>query len=72
MVLFWPIQQELDCVSHGGSVLGRIKFDGKTNQYSFHPANESIVLSSQEEEKIIERLAGLQSGKFTIPMQDDD
>lgn len=72
MVLFWPIQQELDCVSDSGQVLGKIKFDGNSNEYCFNPTDSSVELSEAEHARIVERLAGLAAGKYTIPMQDDD
>ncbi len=72
MVLFFPIQQELDCISDSGLILGKIKFNGAKEMYQFFPDNESIVLEGEEEANIIERLAGLASGKYSIPMQDDD
>jgi len=72
MVLFWPIQQELDCINGSGSILGKIKFDVSREEYIFYPANESIILSSLEKSSIAERLSGLDSGKYLIPMQDDD
>lgn len=72
MVLFWPIQQELDCMSDSGRILGKIKFDMAKDDYVFNFADESISLSSEEESKIVERIAGLKSGKYSIPMQDDD
>lgn len=72
MLFFWPIQQELDCINPSGQVLGKIKFDGSKNEYVFNTADESISLSSAEESSIVERLAGLASGKYVIPMQDDD
>jgi len=72
MVLFWPIQQELDCINCSGRILGKIKFDGSKEEYIFYPANESLVLSSLEKSSISERLLGLDSGKCSIPMQDDD
>jgi len=72
MVLFWPIQQELDCINGSGRILGKIKFDGSKEEYIFYPANESLVLSSLEKSNISERLLGLDSGKYSIPMQDDD
>lgn len=72
MVLFWPIQQELDCINDSGRILGKIKFNGATNKHTFFPADESISLSSIEESVISERLSGLDSGKYLIPMQDDD
>ena len=72
MVLFWPIQQELDCINVSGCILGKIKFDNSKEEYIFYPANESIILSNIERSSIAERLSGLDSGKYLIPMQDDD
>lgn len=72
MVLFFPIQQELDCISDTHGVLGKIKFNGAKKEYQFYPDNESINLAGIDEASIIERLAGLASGKYSIPMQDDD
>lgn len=72
MVLFWPIQQELDCISDTGRILGKIKFDVYEDKHIFCPDNESLVLSDLEGSMIALRLAGLDSGKFSIPMQDDD
>jgi hypothetical protein len=72
MVLFWPVQQELDCINDSGCILGKIKFDLSIEEYIFYPANESIILSNIEKLNIAERLAGLASGKYLIPMQDDD
>ncbi len=72
MVLFWPIQQELDCINASGDILGKIRFDGANDQYIFDPANESIALSNREKSIITERLSGLDTGKYLIPMQDDD
>jgi len=72
MVLFWPIQQELDCINCSGQILGKIKFGDSMDEYIFCPANASIVLSSREKADIAERLSGLESGKYLIPMQDDD
>lgn len=72
MVLFWPIQQELDCISSSGRILGKIKFDGHKNKHIFSADNDSIVLSSSEETCITQRLSGLDSGQYSIPMQDDD
>jgi mevalonate pyrophosphate decarboxylase len=72
MVLFWPIQQELDCISASGCILGKIKFDGLKDIHIFCPTNESISLSSIEKSCIAERLSGLDSGIYSIPMQDDD
>lgn len=72
MVLFFPIQQDLDCISSSGQILGKIKYDGSKNVHSFCPDNESTVLSDLEVSIIVERLAGLDSGKYSISMQDDD
>lgn len=72
MVLFWPIQQELDCINSNGDILGKIKFDGVNDSHQFYLADESITLSNTEKTSIAEKLAGLDSGKYSIPMQDDD
>ena len=72
MVLFWPIQQELNCINDSGDILGKIKFDSTLDLYGFYPESESTVLSNIEESNITERLAGLNSGKYSIPAQDDD
>lgn len=72
MVLFWPIQQELDCVNSDGRILGKIRFDGTNDEYVFDLADESIILSAAEKRCIAERIAGLISGSHVIPMQDDD
>mgnify|MGYP003673158373 CR=1 FL=1 len=72
MVLFWPIQQELDCINSSGLILGKIKFDGAKDEHIFFPANDLTTLTSIEESSIADRLSGLDSGKYLIPMQDDD
>ena len=72
MVLFFPIEQELDCINSDGRILGKIKFDGAKDQYLFSVADESIVLTDIEEASIVERLSGLASGKYSMAMQDDD
>lgn len=72
MVLFWPIQQELDCINDSGNVLGKIKFDGTQDKHIFCPAEEALLLSSEEKSNIAARLAGLDAGAYSIPMQDDD
>lgn len=72
MVLFWPVQQELDCINVDGCILGKIKFDSSKEAYVFYPVNESIILSSIEESSIAEKVSGLNSGIYSIPMQDDD
>ena len=71
-MLFFPIQYELDCINDSGDIVGRIKFDNSKNEYIFYPDNESIVLSDLEKASIAERLSDLGSGKYSIPMQDDD
>ena len=71
-MLFCPIQQELDCINGCGRILGKIKFNGFTDEYTFHLADESIVLTNLEKSSIADRLSGLGSGKYSIPMQDDD
>lgn len=46
MVLFWPIQQELNCINDSGDILGKIKFDSTLDLYGFYPESESTVLSN--------------------------
>ncbi len=71
-MLFFPIQYELDCINDSGDIVGRIKFDNSKNEYIFYPSNESTVLSDLDKASIAERLSDLESGKYSIPMQDDD
>jgi hypothetical protein len=71
-MLFFPIQYELDCINDSGDIVGRIKFDNSKNEYIFYPSNESILLSDLDKASIAERLSDLESGKYSIPMQDDD
>ena len=71
-MLFLPAQQELDCVNESGNIVGKIVFDGSKNEYCFNADNASIVLTDLEIARIAERIAGLHSGKYSIPMQDDD
>lgn len=72
MVLFFPVQQELDCISGSGAILGKIQFDATKDRFVFNLDNESVVLSPEEQAKIDEKLAALASGEFAISMQDDD
>ncbi|WP_271274120.1 hypothetical protein [Aliamphritea hakodatensis] len=72
MVLFFPIQQELDCISSSGRILGKIKFDGSLSEFKFCPDDESVELTGVEEASIVERLTGLASGKYSLAMEDDD
>ena len=72
MVLFFPIQQELDCISAYGHILGKIKCDISTSKHVFIPDNESVTLSDEEQIRITVKIVGLDSGKFSISMQDDD
>ena len=71
-MLFFPVQQELDCINDSGDIIGKITFDAAQDEYVFSPARKDIVLSAIEEATIAIRIAGLKSGKFSIPMQDDD
>jgi hypothetical protein len=72
MVMFWPIQQALNCITDDGRILGKIEFDVKIEQYIFCPEEETVVLSSLEQSQIDQRLADLHSGNYLMPMQDDD
>lgn len=70
--MFWPIQQEINCINDSGRILGKIKFDVFKDEYIFCPDDESVALSGSEQDAINARLSGLESGKYEIPMQDDD
>lgn len=72
MVMFLPVQQELDCINGEGCILGKIKFDGLSDGFVFCPDNDAIELSSDEQASITQKLSDLQSGGSAIPMQDDD
>jgi len=72
MVLFFPIQQELDCICESGQILGKIKFDGAKNEYQFCADSDAVVLSDEQQAKIVARLTGLAAGQYTMAMQDDD
>ena len=71
MVLFFPMQQELDCISDSGDILGKIRFDG-TQQKHIFDADDKARLSAQQQKLINQKLATLDGGKHVIPMQDDD
>jgi hypothetical protein len=70
--LFFLNQQELDCINDNGQIFGKIKFDVSNNEYIFYLIDESIVLSDSDKSSIADRLSGLESGQYSIPMQDDD
>ena len=70
--MYWPIQQDLDCINNEGCILGKISFDANKNKHIFYPTDNSIFLKSDEKANIVERLLGLDSTKYSIPMQDDD
>ena len=72
MVMFWPIQQELDCINSGGDILGKIRFDGSSSQFIFYPANENVRLTAIEQSSIEDKVSGLNTGRYSMPMQDDD
>lgn len=71
-MLFMPIQQELDCIDDSGRIVGKIKFDGSTNEHVFYLIDDSISLSADDKANIADRLSGLDAGSYSIPMQDDD
>jgi len=71
-MMFWPIQQDLDCINDAGNILGKISFDANKNKHIFTPTDPSITLTNAEKSNIVERLLGLDSGLYSIPMQDDD
>jgi len=71
-MLFFPMQQELDCISDSGDIVGKIRFDDVQRKHVFYRLEGAKALSSADESAISERLAGLDSGQYGIPMQDDD
>jgi hypothetical protein len=72
MVLFFPIQQELDCINNSGVILGKIKFDNSKAEYMFQPDNASTELSTSEQSTIDKKLSTLVSGSDAVDMQADD
>jgi len=72
MVLFFPIQQDLDCINDSGLILGKLKFDSSKSGYIFQADNASIVLAQSEQSAIDGKLTSLNSGSDSIGMQDDD
>ena len=72
MVMFFPIQHEIDCISINGKTLGRIQFDNSKDGHIFQPDNDSVILSKDEEMRIAAKLASLKSGEDSIPMPEDD
>ena len=71
-MLFFPIQQELDCINTAGQIVGKIRFDASLNQHVFYQPDQTVELSDSEHVAISARLSGLDAGMFHIPMQDDD
>ncbi|KZZ41192.1 MAG: hypothetical protein MK185_10585 [Saccharospirillaceae bacterium] len=71
-MLFFPNQQELDCINDEGKIVGKIKFNGAEDKHVFCQYDDTLMLSEAESTNIKERLIGLDSGKYDIPMQDDD
>lgn len=72
MVLFLSGQQALDCISLDGRILGEITFDHAKGGHIFCPGDELAVISPAEQASIDKRLSGLNTGEYTIAMQDDD
>ena len=72
MVMFFPIQQELDCISDSGLILGKITFDTVKGAYFFLADNEAVVLSGSEQSAIDAKVNTLNSGSSLVDMQDDD
>ena len=71
-MLFFPIQQELDCISERGVILGKIRFDDAKGKHIFYQPDDVVEVTAVEQAAINERLAGLDAGTYGIPMQDDD
>ena len=71
-MLFLPNQQELDCINDNGDILGKIRFDISKDEHVFDPADTSVAISDLDGASIAQRLAGLELGQYSMPMQDDD
>ncbi len=71
-MLFFPIQQELDCISERGVIVGKIRFDDAQGRHIFYQPDDIVEVPAVEQAAINERLAGLDAGIYGIPMQDDD
>ena len=71
-MLFFPIQQELDCISERGVILGKIRFDDAQGRHIFYQPDDIVEVTAAEQAAINERLVGLDAGIYGIPMQDDD
>jgi len=70
-MLFFPIQQELDCISERGVIVGKIIFDDTRGKHIFYQP-DAVELTAVDQVAINERLSGLDTGLYGIPMQDDD
>lgn len=71
-MLFLPNQQDLDCINDSGDILGKIRFDVSKDEHVFDPADASVAISDLDGASIAQRLAGLELGQYSMPMQDDD
>jgi len=71
-MLFFPIQQELDCISYSGEIVGKIRFDDVQGKHIFYQPDGECEVSAVDMDYIQARLDGLDTGVFEIPMQDDD
>ena len=72
MVLFVPMQQELDCINSDGQILGKIRFYDSQKSHILYKLDESVMVEKSEMSMILERLSSLDLGKYSIPMQDDN
>ncbi|MCV2403013.1 hypothetical protein OFY17_09005 [Marinomonas sp. C2222] len=70
-MLFFPTQEDLDCISDSGVILGKIKFCHEKSVYAFH-LDGAAKLAKEEELEIAKKLAELSAGEHLVPMQDDD
>ena len=58
-MLFFPIQQELDCISERGVIVGKIRFDDAQGRHIFYQPDDIVEVTAAEQAAINERLAGL-------------
>ena len=61
-MLFFPIQQELDCISERGVILGKIRFDDAQGRHIFYQPDDVVEVTAAEQAAINERRAGRDAG----------
>lgn len=70
-MMFMPYQQELDCISASGGILGKIRFDFSQDKHIFS-VDDGVSVTEDEARRIEEHLKVLDAGQSSIAMPDDD